>query len=92
MLKNMQLIKQFSSVLTRLYGSHSYSTETRCILTAKSGGAPFGGVLWVTYLSSDSSPMASIWVATFAQMVVTAAFSAWVSAIVQESAGSGSLQ
>jgi len=46
----------------------------------------------VTYLSSDSSPMDSIWVATFAQMVVTAAFSAWVSAIVQESAGSGSLQ
>lgn len=36
------------------------------------------------YLSSDSAPMASAWVATFAQMETTAAFSAWVSVIVQE--------
>lgn len=45
--------------------------------------APFGGLLG-PYLSSDSAPMASAWVATLAQMVTTAAFSAWVSVIVQE--------
>lgn len=45
--------------------------------------ALFGGLLG-PYLSSDSAPMASAWVATLAQMVTTATFSAWVSVIVRE--------
>lgn len=72
--------------------SHSCNFYMRCILTAKPEEAPSSEGFWGTYLSSDSAPMASAWVATFAQMVTTAAFSAWVSVIVQEGAGSGSLQ
>lgn len=45
--------------------------------------ALFGGLLG-SYLSRDSAPMASAWVATLAHTVTTAAFSAWVSVIVQE--------
>lgn len=45
--------------------------------------ALFGGLLG-PYLSSASAPMGSAWEATLAQMVTTAAFSAWVSVIVQE--------
>lgn len=60
--------------------SHSPKFYMRCIPNSK---ALFGGLLG-PYLSRDSAPMASAWLATLAQMVTTAAFSAWVSVIVQE--------